>query len=72
MLRILESLGFSKKCEHKNRRSLELTIVEELSIIGDKNGTAESHKEVYYCKDCRVLFLPKDKEKIKNFKIKEI
>jgi hypothetical protein len=58
--------GFYKKpCEHKKSYPVDITIVQGLNIINsDMEG--EIHREVHFCRDCRVLFLPWDEEKIKN------
>ena len=53
--------GFYKKpCEHKRSYPLEITVVQGLNI------DREIDREIHFCRDCRVLFLPWSKEKIKN------
>jgi hypothetical protein len=58
--------GFYKKpCEHKKSYPVDLTIVQGLNIINsDMEG--EVHREVHFCRSCRVLFLPWSEETIKN------
>ena len=58
--------GFYKKpCEHKRSYSIDMTIVQGLNII-NSDMEEEVHREVHFCRDCRVLFLPWSEEKIKH------
>ncbi len=57
---------WKKPCEHKNSSPINVTLSEGLNIVNyDVIGTIE--REVHFCRGCRVLFLPWDKEKIGNF-----
>lgn len=56
------NLGYMK-CRHKNRTYAQFSISEGMHIAStDIVGAVE--KEVYYCKDCRVLFVPWESERI--------
>ena len=59
--------GFYKKpCEHKRSQPVNITLCETLNIVNsDIDG--ELHREIHFCRDCRVLFLPWNKEKFKNW-----
>jgi hypothetical protein len=52
-------------CKHKRRVPIEMIVKEGCQIAGtDIVGDVE--KKIYYCRDCRVLFLPIESEKIVN------
>ena len=58
---------FKKPCEHKRRHPVNISIIEGIRIENSPNIEGEIIKEIYYCEDCRVLFLPRDKETIGRF-----
>jgi hypothetical protein len=58
---------FKKPCEHERRQSAQITLIENLSLVGSENIVGEVHRPIYYCRDCRVLFLPWEEEKITEF-----
>jgi hypothetical protein len=58
--------NFFKPCKHKNSVHTNIDLVEGLHIA-NTNIVGSICKEVHYCQDCRVVFVPMEKEKMMEF-----
>jgi hypothetical protein len=63
---------FEKPCKHKNKRPMNMSLYEPLNIVGHPHLKGSVTKEVYYCIDCRVMFLPWDGESCKVHEKQEV
>ena len=57
--------GFYKKpCGHKNKVDTQISLSEGFTVLGADHISGDVERPVYFCQDCRVLFVPREKEKL--------
>ena len=56
---------FKKPCEHEHRAYTQISLTECFETIDAEKISGEVERPVYFCMDCRVLFVPREEEKMK-------
>ena len=56
---------FKKQCQHKNRKYIGADLTSQ-GIDQHDNYVGDVIDPIYVCRDCRVLFLPLDKQRIEG------
>ena len=59
-------------CKHKRKVFAQITLCEGIKVANRDDITGTAEKDVYYCRDCRVLFVPLDSERVVDLHTKQV